>query len=154
MVSDESFGTSCVCGGQMQAGMMAAALCLEAGETNFGVLESPYNGYNRLFFLNPASLQPSEMYLKMSFFFFFKIQMFLINYLPFDFSTYPSEPPGKGQLGTTFICVLELDLVILGRGRGAGAAGGRSLSRVFRGLFLQLSLGQLRGACSRLVSGQ
>lgn len=135
----------------MQAGMMAAALCLEAGETNFGVLESPYNGYNRLFFLNPASLQPSEMYLFLK---KKKIQMFLINHLPFDFSTYPSEPPGKGQLGTTFICVLELDLVILGRGRGAGAAGGRSLSRVFQGLFLQLSLGQLRGACSCLVSGQ
>ena len=86
--------------------------------------------------------------------YFFKIQMSRINHLHFKFSTYPSEPPGRGQLGATIVCVLDLDLVILGRGRGAGAVGGRSLSGVFQGLFPWLSLGQLRGACSHLVSGQ
>lgn len=39
VVSDERSGTSRVCGGQTQAGMVAAALCSEAGETNFGVLQ-------------------------------------------------------------------------------------------------------------------
>lgn len=54
-----------------------------------------------------------------------------INHLPFNFSTYPSEPPGRGQLGITVTCVLGLALVILGRGRAARAAGGRSVSGVF-----------------------